>query len=411
MPIASGINKLLIVKKQTGLNAKASAGAAGTSRYMRRVTSTIGLKKATYQSNEKRPSQQKSDMRHGTRSVEGTISGEVSVGTYQQFEESINRALVVPSITLTAAAGDINATVGTLTTTANNFITQGFRVGMVIRASGFTTTGVANNGANLFVVSIAANGKTMNVVRLDGVLMTAKTETGAVTLTEVGKHSAMATTNFTRDYYTIEQFQSDVPTGSSEVFTDCVVTQMDVKLPGSGMMTVDYQIKGLDMSPQDTQYFTSPAAAGNGAVLASANGLLYVNGVPVALITGMNFSVKGNHASIGGVVGSNVEPDIFPGAMTVDGQITVLFSDATMRDYFLNETEVGIYCVFTTNNTPGAGFKAYSFPRCKMGGADRDDSDTGLVMTMPFTALENVDGGTTNGTYPTSFAVQDSAFV
>jgi hypothetical protein len=408
--ISSGISKLLVFKKQSGLNVIATVGSA---QYLRRTQSTLNKKKATYASKEIRPSQQRSDFRHGVVGTEGTISGEVSVGTYELFEESLNRAASVALTPLVSAATDIVTAVtsgasGTITTTAANFLTAGFKIGMVIRCTGFTTTAVGNNATNLYITSINGTGKIMGVTRLDKAPLIAKTETAAVTFTEVGQHSIVPTSGHTRDYYTIEHNFADII--QSEVFTDCVVTQMDVKLPGSGMMTVDYMFKGLDMTTGTTGYFTSPTAVTSGSVLASANGLLYVNGLPVALITGMNFSVKGNHTTIGGIVGSNVEPDIFPGDLTVDGQITVLFADAVVRDYFLNETEVGIYCVFTTDNTATAGFKAYSFPRCKMGGADKDDGEKGLVMTMPFTALENVAGGAGTATHATTYAVQDSAF-
>lgn len=408
--ISSGISKLLVFKKQTALNTIATVGSA---QYLRRTMSTLNKKKATYQSKEIRPSQQRSDFRHGVVGTEGTISGEVSVGTYEMFEESLNRSASVAITPLVSGASDIvsastGGATGTLTTTAANFLTAGFKLGMVIRCTGFTTTGASNNATNMFITAINGTGKIMTVARLDKVAVAAKTETAAVTFTEVGQHSIVPVTGQTRDYYTIEHNFQDVIL--SEVYTDCVITQMDVKLPGSGMMTVDYMVKGLDMIPGTTGYFTSPTAASSGAVLASANGLLYVNGLPVALITGMNFSVKGNHTLIGGIVGSNVEPDIFPGAVTVDGQLTVLFADAVVRDYFLNETEVGIYCVFTTDNTATAGFKAYSFPRCKMGGADKDDGEKGLVMTMPFTAIENTAGGAGTATHATTYAVQDSAF-
>lgn len=413
--IASGINKLLVFKRQTALGTPAVGTTGG--QYLRRTTSTLNKKRASYSSKELRPSQQRADMRLGTTSVEGTISGEISVGTYQSFEESVLRALASSAVTFTAATGDITTastgtSTGTIATAAGNFLTTGFRLGMVIRATNFTTPATANNGTNLFITAITANGKTMTVARLDKGAIVAKTgETGLVGLTEVGKHIAMATSAHTRDYYSIEHLFADLTPDQSELYTDCVVTQMDVKLPGSGLMTNDFMIKGLDMTPATTQYFTAPTGVTTGSALASANGLLYVNGNPVALITGMNVSAKGNYTTIGGVVGSNAEPDIFPGDMTVEGSITVLFTDATMRDYFINEIEVGIYAVFMTGTGPTADFKSYCLPRCKMGGADKDDGEKGLVQTMPFTALENINGGAVNGTFPTSMAIQDSQFV
>jgi hypothetical protein len=410
--IATGVNKVLTVKKQSGLGVYTTTAIA-SGQNLRRVTSNLDKKKASYSSKEIRPSQQVANFRHGVVSVDGTISGELSIGSYQAFTESICRQAVQAAVTASGLTDIVSASTagaaGTLTTTAGQFLTSGFKVGMVVRCTGFTTTATGNNTTNMLITAINGTGKQMTVIRLDGSPVIAKTETGAVAITEVGKHTFIPQTGQTRDYYSIEHWFSDI--AQSELFTDCVVTQMDVKLPATGMAGVDFQIKGLNMTPGTAQAFSSPAAVSGGAPLAAANGVIFLQGSPIALITGLNFSVKGGHTTVGGVVGSNVEPDIFPGTVTVDGQATVLFQDATVRDMFLNETEVTIVAVFTTDNTATSGFQAYTFPRVKMGGAAKDDGEKGLVMTMPFTALESVSGGAGTTSHATTFVVQDSAFV
>jgi hypothetical protein len=406
--IASGISKLLTFKKQSGLGTIATTGSAQN---LRRTSSTLDKKKATYASKEIRPSQQRADFRHGVVGVDGTISGELSVGTYQSFTESICRQAVLAAVTSGAltdvTAASTSGAAGTFTTVAANWLTLGFKIGLVFRWSGWATTGATNNATNMIITALTTT--VMTVARLDGLPIGAKTAGDSVTALETGKHTFVPQSGHTRDYYTIEHNFADIV--QSEVFTDCVMTQMNVKLPATGMAGIDFMVKGLNMTAGTTGYFVTPSAVSSGTVLAAANGVLYVAGVAVALITGLNFSIKGNYTTIGGVVGSNVEPDIFPGDVTVDGQITVLFANATFRDYFVNETEVSIICAFTTDNTATAGFQAYSMPRVKMGGANKDDGEKGLVMTMPFTALENVAGGTGTSTFATTIAIQDSAFV
>lgn len=406
--IASGISKILTFKKQSALGTIASVGSAQN---LRRITSSLDKKKATYASKEIRPSQQRADFRHGVISVDGTISGELSVGTWQSFTESICRQLVVTAVSSGAltdvTSASTSGAAGTMTTAGANWLTLGFKIGMVVRVTGFATTGATNNSTNLLITALSAT--VMTVVRLDGVAVGAKASGDSVTFLEVGKHTYVPITGHTRDYYTIEHNFSDIV--QSEVFTDCVPVQMDVKLPPSGMGMIDFMFKGINMTPGTTGYFTSPTAVTSGSTLAAVNGVLYVAGVAVALITGLNFSIKGNHTTIGGVVGSNVEPDIFPGDVTVDGQVTVLFANATFRDYFINETEVSMFAVFTTDTTATAGFIAFTFPRLKMGGASKDDGEKGLVMTMPFTALEYTSGGAAvAGGFDTTIMIQDSAF-
>lgn len=342
--IATGVNKLLTFKKQAGLG---SIATTGSGQNLRRVTSTLDKKKATYASKEIRPSQQVSDFRHGVVAVDGVIAGEASVGTYQAFTESILRQLAQASVTtgalITVAAAATTPGFGTFTRSAGSYLTDGFKIGMVGRWTGWATTGTANNAANMIIVALTAT--VMTVARLDGLAIAPKVAGDSVTFATVGKHSYAPQSGHTRDYYTIEHNFADIV--QSEVFTDCVVTQMDVKLPASGMSGVDFTIKGIDMVPGTTGYFVTPNAVTTGTALAAANGIVILNGVAVGLITGLNFSVKGGHTVIGGVVGSNLEPDIFPGTITTDGQATVLFQDATIRDYFINETEVSIIAVFS----------------------------------------------------------------
>lgn len=412
--IATGVNKKLTIKRQTGLGVFTPV-TGGKS--LRRVTSTLDKAKAAYSSAELKPSQQIGDMRHGVVSVSGAINGELSVGGYQDFMESICRQNSLASVASTARTDIVTAVtsgaLGTVTTTAGQFVTEGLRPGMVIRAAGFTAPATALNGINLLIVAINATGKTMTVLRLDGQAFIAKTETGSVTFTSQGKHTFVPQTNQTRDYYMVEHHYSDI--NQSELFKDCVVSQMDVTLPPSGLATVNFSLMGIDMTPvsgtpggASVAQLTSPTAATTGPILAAANGALILNGAPVALVTGLNFSVKGGHTTIGGVVGSNAEPDIFPGTVTVDGSATVLFQDATVRDLFLNETEVTLIGAFTGDNTGASQFTSFAFPRVKFGGATKDDGNKGLVMTMPFTALENI--ASNEKGFQTTFMVQDSSF-
>lgn len=400
--LSSGSFKQLLYKKQSALGTKATVGSA---QLLRRVTSTIDKKKANYTSKEIRPSMQRSDMRLGVVSVDGTISGELSPGTYGDFMSSMLRQAWQAAST-TGALTNVTSAVttgaaGTYTRAAGSYITDGFVVGMVMRWTGWTAPAAANNAHNFLITALTAT--VMTGINLDGVPVVAKAAGDSVTGLEAGKSTWTPVTGQTRDYYTIEHNFADI--AQSEQFKDCIITQMDVKLPPTGMATVDFAIMGIDMDTSASAYFTSPTAATNAGILAAVNGALFVQGIQVALITGMNFTVKGNHTKVGGVVGSNLEPDIPPGSIDVSGQITVVFVDAVMRDYFLNETEVSIVSAFTVNNTPNADFQSYIFPRCKMGGATKDDGEKSLIMTMPFYALENVAGGTG---YNTTMIVQDS---
>ena len=406
--IATGIFKQLIAKKQTALNVKATAAAA---QLYRRVTSTLDLKKATYTSNEIRPSQMRSDFRHGVRGIAGSINGELSVGTYQSFIESALRALASAPVTtgalITVTSAATVGAAGTFTRSAGSFLTDGFKVGMAIRWVGWTTTGVPNNSHNFLITALTAT--VMTGVMLDNVAVGAKAAGDSVTATSLGKQIVIPQTGQTRDYWTIEHNFSDIV--QSEQFKDCVFNGVNVKLPATGMATVEFPIMGLDLDTSTAAYFTTPNPASSGTVLAAVNGALYVQGLKVGVITSLDFNVDGGFTDPGGVVGANVNPDLFPGVFDISGNVSVLFTDNIMRDYFINETEASIVAAFTTDNTATAGVQTHVFPRVKLGGAQKTDGETGLTMAMPFTAMEKVAGGVGTADFATAYWTQDSAFI
>jgi len=412
MATASGIEKKLILAVQASGKGTPAVGSLATAIYLRRVSSNLDLKKETYQSNEIRADRQVGDMRHGVRSVDGTIAGELSPGTYEQFFAAILRQAWVagevagPESDITAAVTTGAGATFTSAATAT-FLTDGIKVGDVGRWTGFavTTTDATPNNAHNFLIT-ALTEKLMTGIFLDGIPAIAKAESAAVTFTVVGKKTWTPITAHTETYFSIEHSYTDIV--QSELFTDCKVNTLAVKLPASGMATIDVGIMGLNMTPGTTQYFTSVLPAAIGGVLAAVNGALYVGPTKIALLTGMDFDIAGN-LSAEAVVGSNVKPDIFDGKVAVKGNMTVFFEDATFRNYFANETEVSINAVFTTSNLPTADFLAFSFPRVKVGGASKDDGEKGIIQSMPFVALFNTAGhATTANTMNTTMSVQDS---
>lgn len=410
MAIAVGVAKKLTFKKQSGLGVVAPGGAA-TGQAMRRVTSTIDLAKATYKSTEILPSMQRRDYRHGVRSVAGTINGELSVGTHQSFFESLLRQLA-QAASSTGALTNVTAAVttgaaGTFTRAAGSFLTDGFKIGHVMQWTGWATTGVPNNTHNFMITALTPT--VMTVLALDGVAVGPKASGDSVTGATVGKSTWIPATGQTRDYYSIEHFFSDI--SQSDLFTDCVITDGKLNLPATGMATADFSVMGLNVTTNTAAYFTSPTAASTGGILAAVNGVLIVSGVAVGLITGLSFDIHGNYSAPGGVVGSNVDPDIFPGSIDVTGQATVYFQDGTYRDMFLNETIASIAVALTADNTASAGVVAFVMSKVKFGGATKDDGEKGLLLTMPFTALENTSGGAALANLATTISIQDSAWV
>jgi hypothetical protein len=399
--IAVGVAKQLIFAKETTFNV---APPAGTGTLLRRTSSNLDLAKKTYRSTEIRPDYQRSDFRHGTRSVTGTISDELSVGTFEAFMASVLRqqfqtAPTTGSIsTVTAAAAGPQ-----FVRSAGSFLTDGFNVGDVVTWSGWTAGATGNNANNFLITALTAAN--MTGVFLNGSAVAPEASGVPVTCTLVGKKSWVPLTNQTRDSYTIEHSYTDI--SQSQVFTGCRISQMTVKLPSTGLATIDFPILGINSTESATAYFTAPAAASTGKILAAVNGAMYVGGVQVAVVTSIDFTVNGNMTT-GDVVGSNIAPDIFPGSIDVTGTLSAYFLDQTFQSAFYNETEVAVLVVLTTDNTANSQFMVFNFPRCKFNGATKNDGEVGLVQTVPFVALLNNNNPVT-GSLVTTMSIQDSA--
>ena len=400
MATASGIAKRVTYKKETTFGTL--AGATG-GQVIRRVSSDFNLSKETYQSEEIRTDYQIADFRHGVRSVEGNISGELSCGTYSDFMASAvsrNFTAITPSALGSTTIANVAATY-TVTRTTGSYLTDGLRVGNVIRLTGFNAN---NKDKNLLVITLTATVAT--VIVLNGTALTPETVASGGTYAATGKTTYAPSIGHTDDSYTIEQFYSDI--SQSEVTTGNKVNTMGLALPATGLVTADFGFMGQDLKQTGAvSYFTNPTAQGATGIFAAVNGALIANGAVIALVTGLNININRNMTS-DAVVGSSIKPEIYEGRISVDGDFSTLFQDRTFSDYFNNETEVSLVCAVTENNTATANFMTFTLPRIKLSTDTKDDGEKGIVSQNSFQALK---GTGLNGFEATTIMIQDSAAV
>ena len=401
MATASGINKVVSYKKETSFGTLPSPTTGGQT--LRRVSSTFNLTKETYQSEEIRTDYQLVDFRHGVRAVEGSISGELSAGTYADFLASAlarNWTAATPSALGSTTIASVGGTY-TITRTTGSWLTDAVRVGNVIRLTGFAT---ANNNANLLVIALTATVAT--VVALNGVKLTNETVASGVAAVATGKTTYAPTTGHTDDSYTFEEWYADI--GQSEVTVGNKVNTVGIALPATGLTTVDLSFMGQDLKQRGvSQFFTSPSAQNSSGIFAAVNGALIVNGAPVALVTGANFNINRNMTSEA-VVGSNIKPEIYEGRIIVDGDFTTLYQDGTFAGYFDKETEISLVVALTANSLPNSEFMSFTIPRLKLSTDTKDDGEKGIVSSNSFQALK---GYGANGFEATTLMIQDSTLV
>lgn len=402
MTIAAGIEKVVGIKRET--TAGMIAGASGA-QLLQRVSLNIALNKDTYSSARKNSTAMKSDMRHGVRRVLGTLDDELAPGATKMAMEAILRkdwatAATTGAITTVAAAA---GPPGTFTRSSGSYFTDGFKVGDIVRWTGWATTGANNNTRNYQITALTA--LIMTVRGTNNEVVAAKAAGDSVTCTVVGKKSYIPNTGRTDYSHTIEEWYADI--AQSERYVGCKFSSMKVTMPTTGMATISYTIVGLDLQTGTAAYFTSPTAVISTSTVAAVNGTMRVSSTDVAVLTGLEFTLDwGTQGEP--VVGSNVLPALVHGEASLTGSFTAFFEDATLRDLFVNETEASLTAVLTTNNTITADFIGFTMPRIKVGGAAKQDAATGIVQTFPFESLYDSTGAATTGTDATILSVQDS---
>jgi hypothetical protein len=401
MPIATGVAKQLRYKAESTWG---TAPGTGSAFRLRRVGSNLSLKKEVYESEELSSTYQRLDFRHGVRSVGGTINGELSPGTWEDFIAAAVRraytavtALTGLSLTMAGAGPTF-----TITRAAGDFLAGGVKVGQVWRITAGSVN-AANLNKNFFILN--ATTTVLTVMPLNGVALVAEGPIASCTLTLPGKTTYVPTSAHTDVSFAVEHWHADV--ALSELFLGCKIQQLDINLPATGLATIAAQMMGKDVTTAGAEYYVSPTAETTFGVTAAVNGLLIAQNGALASITGLNLSINGNMTA-DAVVGSNTYPDITEGRVLVDGQLTALFETATIRDYFLNETEVSLAVALSTGNTAAADFLTVSLPKIKFGGADKGDGDKALIQTLPFTALYNSAGGASTNSEQTTIAFHDS---
>lgn len=404
--------------KNLGYKAESTFGTApgqAGGQLLRRVQSNLSLAKDTYSSNEIRTDFQRSDFRHGVRRVQGQISGELSAGTYKDFFAAALKKDFVAGVSASALGLTIAGSGPTYTVTrgSGSYLTDGFKVGDVVRLS-VGSLNAANINKNLQIVAIGS-ATVITVRPLNGVAMVAEGPVTGCTVAVQGKKTYVPLTGHTDKSFAFEDWHTDL--AQSELYLGCKVTKLALGLQPTGIITCALDVLGQDLAETSTkrggiatsaQYYTSPTALTSSSVLAAVNGLVASAGSGIASLTGLSLEVNSPYAG-NPVVGSNVVPFLFAAPVTVSGQFSAYFDGVTFRDAFINETEIDLIGAFTADNTATAAFIAFALHRLKLTSATKSDAADGIVLTCGFEALLNSAGGTGIATEATTIAFQDSA--
>lgn len=405
MATALPVNSKLVFKRQS---AKGTLAGTTGAQVLRRESATFALQKETYDTeSEITAHQQLTSVRHGVRTVNGKIGDYFSPGTFADMMSAVLRRDFA-AVTPVAAASVTIAGSGptyTVTRAAGSYLTDGFKIGMVMRLS-VGSLNAANISKNLLITGVTALVAT--VMPVNGAALFAEGPITGTTITATGKVTYTPATGHTNVFYTVETWDPDVPSSESNI--DVKVSQVNLSLPGTGNAKIDITAVGLDQTASATAYFTTPTAETTTGALVAASGLLLVGGAAVATVTDLSISIDGKETPAEGVVGSNVRPDIFRGVLKVSGSFTAYFDSRTLADNFLNEVTQSLIGVFTADGSAAADFVSLYLPSIVSTSADADDGAAkGKKRTYAFTAQYNAAGGAALASQQTTLQVQDSA--
>jgi hypothetical protein len=375
----------------------ALAGASGA-KVFRPNSGNLSMSIEPIGSNENRRDGMKTRGRHGTRNVTGQYTGDLSVGSYDDWIEAVFRGTF--SAALELDEGDftsITTTANTIVLASGSPISLGLRVGDIIRLSDHATA--ANNDRNLRITAL--DSTTITVAETITLNNTPDTD---VTITRPKK----VIQGVTSRSFTVEEREIDID--SSEVFTGIRVGQMQLQMQPNGMATLSFSLVGQDMqvkSGADSPYFTTPSETTT-IGLTSVEAKIRIGSEDVVDITSLDLTLNLNAAGQP-VVGSNLTPDVFTNLADVQGSITALKRDAARTQQYLDEDGLSLYLLFEEKVESGTpGFCAFCIPNLTLASATKSDLGTDGARTQSFSLLVGKD--LRGGAYdPTMLTFQTSA--
>lgn len=334
-------------KKQDSLGTRAAASGA---KHFRANGGGLSMTKSTIESGENRTDGQKTRGRHGSKSVSGSYSGDMSIGTWDELLEAVFRGTFAAATTITESEMS-SATIGVasnvVTFSAGAALTAGVRVGQVHR----WTSGLATADLNRNLRVIAATDTTITYAET---LTDVAGPVAAYSLT-IPKTVLMGTT---RRLFTFEEHELNID--GSEIFDDCRIGSVQISLDPDGMGTLTFGIVGRDMDTLedgDSPYFTATTRTVT-LGLTSVEAKIRVGADDLVDLTTLNLEINLNADGIA-VIGSTITPDVFDNDATVTMSATALRKDLSKVKNFLAEDQLSVHLLFTEPTAEPQAFMSF----------------------------------------------------
>ena len=357
-------NAYIARKVQSALGSQASGTGASI---LRTAGGTGGrLSKAAVESMEISHDGMSTRGRHGTQKTGATYSAEMSIGSFDDILEAVVRGTYEASLAITEAAmTSITTTTSTIVAAGGSWITEGLRVGDVIRLTGHATA--ANNDRNLRIT-----GLTATTITVAETLTADAVADSTFTVTRQGqKLINPAAGALVKRYFTLEEHEIDID--GSEVFTDCVWGRLRFQMQPNGLLTVEPTWVGTGQmeakTAGDAPFFTSPTET-TSLPLAVLDASLLLGGEAVVDLTSFDLTIE-TQLTAPDVAASKYAPDVFDGQMLVSMNITALRQDLAKVADFLDETVLSLQLLAVENESEPKDFFSLFVPNFTLGSVDK----------------------------------------
>lgn len=382
----------------------AASGGSSTGERLRVLDSPgLTLSRGLIRSNERRADANLAKPRLGSKSVGGSFNTELSVGSFNTWLASLMRSTWVNDDAAITCDGGGTFTSFSITNQneinligSGSFLTEGVKVGDVIRLSNMSTA--ANNTVNGRVKTVTAS-----TITVYGTPYTNQSADTACTLTIKKKLAQGATP--TNGTFTVEQHLRTID--QSKLFKGCRVVSLNLQMQPNGVVSATWGLVGMDrevLATVSSPYFTSPTEYTSIALVADDAALTY-NGAQVATLTSFNITLQ-IATALQPVLGSTVAAGSYANLFEVTGDATAVFSDLSDDTLYDNETEFEMSAMLVEPETAPADFLHFFFGAVKLVGlSEALGGDTAMIQNRtlaitPRVAATGYDAGI--GTISTS---------
>lgn len=352
---------------------------------------------------------QRVTMGDGMLGVTGNIAGELACNSYTDFFAAAHRgpwAAGATSGAQTNIAATISGNILTLTRAAGSFLTDNFKVGDIVRQTGWTTTATTNNAKNGRILTLTAT--VMTIADLQGATtpFAAKVAGDSVTVAVTGKKLVMAQTNQTNDLFYMEEWKPDIT--ASKQYLGMGVTSYRIGLQPSGIASIDFGLAGIQPFPStNTAFFASPASAATNDAMSGPSGKVRVGGVDLGVLTSFDLTVNTGLTPIS-VVGSRVSPDMIRGSYDISGSFSVYQENMVLEDAFLAATELPVVFYLVQNQTAASPGFAIKLDRTKLTTNTPSTNSNASVRSFNFGGLLLTTGGAGTNNDASTVVIQDT---